>query len=198
MGFPDSSVGKESAYNAGDPGSIPGSERSAGEWIGVPSGSAGKESACNAGNLGSIPGLGRSPGEGKDYPLQYSGLENSMDSIVHGVAKSRTQLSHFHLSSSNTPVGIIKWPLRTINQLLMERAGCSTYTQGVRRKETRHQQSSRTFLHSTECPPARVSPRASTPASPVRRPVQKKNKPGIRMPLLEEWISTGRVDVSTE
>ena len=43
-------------------------------------GSAGKESACNAWDLGSIPGLGRSPGEGKGYPLQYSGLENSMDS----------------------------------------------------------------------------------------------------------------------
>ena len=46
-----------------------------------PCGSAGKESACSAGDLGSIPGLGRSPGEGKGYPLQYSGLENSMDSI---------------------------------------------------------------------------------------------------------------------
>ena len=58
------------------------------------SGSAGNESACNAGDLGSIPGLGRSPGEG--YPLQYSGLENSMDCVVHGVAKSQTQLSDFH------------------------------------------------------------------------------------------------------
>ena len=60
-------------------------------------GSAVKESACNAGDLGSIPGLGRSPGEGKDYLLQYSGLENSMDYIDHGVAKSQTQLSDFHL-----------------------------------------------------------------------------------------------------
>ena len=42
-----------------------------------------------------IPGLGRSPGEGKGYPLQYSGLENSMDSIVHGVAKSQTGQSDF-------------------------------------------------------------------------------------------------------
>ena len=49
-----------------------------------PSGSAGKESVCNVGDLGSTPGLGRSPGEGNGYPLQYSGLENSMDSIVHG------------------------------------------------------------------------------------------------------------------
>ena len=57
---------------------------------GFPCGSAGKESACNAGDLGSIPGLVRSPGEGKGYPLQYSGLENSMDCIVHGVAKSQT------------------------------------------------------------------------------------------------------------
>ena len=55
-----------------------------------------KDSTCNEGDLGSIPGLGRSPGEGKGYPLQYSGLENSMDCIVHGVAKSRTQLSDFH------------------------------------------------------------------------------------------------------
>ena len=50
--------------------------------------SAGKESTCNVGDLGSTPGMGRSPGEGNDYPLQYSGLENSMDCIVHGVAKS--------------------------------------------------------------------------------------------------------------
>ena len=51
------------------------------------------------GDLGSIPGLGRSPGEGKGYPLQYSGLENSMDCIVHGVAKSQIQLSDFHFHS---------------------------------------------------------------------------------------------------
>ena len=50
--------------------------------------------------LGSIAGLGRSPGEGKGYPLQYSGLENSMDCIVHGVTKSQTQLSNFHFTSS--------------------------------------------------------------------------------------------------
>ena len=55
-----------------------------------------KKSACNVGDLGSIPGLGRSSGEGKGYPLQYSGLENSMDRKVHGVEKSRTQMSDFH------------------------------------------------------------------------------------------------------
>ena len=60
------------------------------------SGSADKESACNKGNQGSVPGLGRSVGEGKGYPLQYSGLENSMDCIVQGVAKSWTRLSNFH------------------------------------------------------------------------------------------------------
>ena len=59
-------------------------------FLGFPCGSAGKESACNEGDLGSIPGLGRFPGEGKGYPLQYSGLENSMDDIVCGVAKSQT------------------------------------------------------------------------------------------------------------
>ena len=66
--------------------------------MGFPCGSAGKASTCNAGDLGSIPGLGRSPGEGKGYPLQYSGLENSMDSIVHGVTKSQTRLSDFHFT----------------------------------------------------------------------------------------------------
>ena len=48
--------------------------------LGLPCGSVGKESTCIAGDLGLIHGLGRSPGEGKGYPLQYSGLENSMDS----------------------------------------------------------------------------------------------------------------------
>ena len=64
--------------------------------MGFPGSSAGKESACSAGGLGSVPGLGRSPGEGNGYPLQYSGLENSMDCIVHGVTKSQTGLSNFH------------------------------------------------------------------------------------------------------
>ena len=64
-----------------------------------PCGSAHKESACIEVDLGSIPGLGRFPGEGKGYPLQYSGLENSMDCIVHGTAKSRTRLSDFHFST---------------------------------------------------------------------------------------------------
>ena len=56
--------------------------------LGFPCGSAGKESTCNMGDLGLTPGLGRPLGEGKGYPLQRSGLENSMDCIVHGVAKS--------------------------------------------------------------------------------------------------------------
>ena len=53
-----------------------------------------KKSTCSVGDLGSIPGLGRSPGEG-GYSLQYSGLENSMDYIVHGITKSWTRLSDF-------------------------------------------------------------------------------------------------------
>ena len=55
-------------------------------------------SACNAGDPSSILGWGRYPGEGTGYPLQYSGLENSMDCLVHGVAKSRTWLSDFHFT----------------------------------------------------------------------------------------------------
>ena len=64
----------------------------------IPCGSAGEESACSAGDLGSIPGLGRSPGEGKGCPLQYSGLENSMDYIVHGVTKSWDTTEQLSLS----------------------------------------------------------------------------------------------------
>ena len=64
--------------------------------VGFPDNSVGKELACNAGDPDSIPGLGRSSGEGIGYPLQYSGLENSMDCIVHRVVKSWTQLCHLH------------------------------------------------------------------------------------------------------
>ena len=61
-----------------------------------PGTSAGKESTCKTGDPGSIPGLGRSAKEGNGYTLQNSGLENPMDSIIHGAAKSKTQLSDFH------------------------------------------------------------------------------------------------------
>ena len=60
-------------------------------------GSDGKESACNARDLGSIPRLGRSPEE-NGYPLQYSGLENFIYCIVHGVAKSWSELSDFYFT----------------------------------------------------------------------------------------------------
>ena len=65
-------------------------------FLGFPCGSAGKESTCNVGDLGPIPGLGRPPREGKVYPLQYSGLEHSLDCIVHEVTKSQTRQSNFH------------------------------------------------------------------------------------------------------
>ena len=64
-----------------------------------PCGSAGKEFTCNAGDLGSIPGLGKSPGEGNGYPLQHSGLENSMDCIIHGVEKELDMTEWLSLST---------------------------------------------------------------------------------------------------
>ena len=72
-------------------------------------GSEVKESSCNVGDLGSIPGSGRSPGEGNGHPLQYSCLENPMDggawwATVHGVAKSRTRLSDFTFTFTNTMI----------------------------------------------------------------------------------------------
>ena len=89
-------------------------------FVGFPGGSTGKESACNVGDLSSIPGLGRFPGEGNSCPLQYSGLENSMDCIAHGVAKSWTQLSDFH--------GPKCWRYRS-EQNKVRRLTCGSYFQ---------------------------------------------------------------------
>ena len=66
--------------------------------MGFPGGSVVKNLLANAGDVDSIPDLRRSPGEGNGNPLQYSCLRNPMDrgawwAVVHGVAKSRTQLS---------------------------------------------------------------------------------------------------------
>ena len=68
--------------------------------LGFPRGSASKESTCNVRDLGPIPGLGRSPEEGNSYTLQYSGLVNSMDCIVHGVTEPDTTDFHFHYTQS--------------------------------------------------------------------------------------------------
>ena len=73
-------------------------------FLGFPCGSAGKESICKVGDMDLIPELKRPPGEGKGYPLQYSGMENSMDSSVHGVSKSRKWLSHFPFPFQHSPV----------------------------------------------------------------------------------------------
>ena len=54
-----------------------------------------KESACSAGDLALIPGLRTSPGEGNGYPLQNSKDGGDLRTVVHGAAKTQTQLSHF-------------------------------------------------------------------------------------------------------
>ena len=110
-GFPGSSAGKESACNAGDPGSISQSGRSPGEGVGYPLqyswASLVTQLVKNLpGDLGSIPGLGRPPGEGNGYTFQYSDLENSMDCIVHGVTKSQTRQSDFHLLINGNFLGL--------------------------------------------------------------------------------------------
>ena len=86
IGFPGGSDGKESACNAGDPASIPGSGRSS---------EGRKESACSVRDPSSVPGLGRSPRWGNGYPLQYSCLENSIDrGYGPGVSESQTRLNN--------------------------------------------------------------------------------------------------------
>ena len=77
----------------------------------IPGGTSGKGPPAHAGDIrdaGSIPGSGRSPGEGKGYPLQYSGLENSMNYRVHGVAKNRIRLAKFHFH----------FPLRSVLEIV--------------------------------------------------------------------------------
>ena len=93
--------------------------------MGFPGGSAGKESACSVGDLGSIPGLGRSPGEGNGYPLQYSGLQNSMDCIVHGVAKSWTRLEWLLLSFTFFKL----CPMNPVSRYsgILEESSCTLY-----------------------------------------------------------------------
>ena len=98
MDLPDSSVGKESAHSAGDPGSIPGSGRSTGEGIGYPLQYSWASLVAQL--VKNPPAMQEtwirsldwedSPREGKGYPLQYSGLQNSMVCIVHGITKSHT------------------------------------------------------------------------------------------------------------
>ena len=98
QGFPDSSVGKESTCNAGDLGSIPGLGRSPGEGIGYPLQYSWNSLVAQL--VKNPPAMRKTwirplgwedPLEkGKCYPIQYSGLENSMDCILHGVAKSWT------------------------------------------------------------------------------------------------------------
>jgi len=103
-------------------------------FTGFPCDSVGKESTCNVGDLGLIPGLGRFPGEGKGYPLQYSGLENSMDSIVHGVTKSQTLMSdfdfHFHGITTKAEDMHILWISNSTPRYLLNRNAC-TWTRNI-------------------------------------------------------------------
>ena len=74
--------------------------------------SAGKESACNIGDPSSVPGLGRSSGEGNDNPLQYSGLGNSMDYMVHGSSKESG-----HDWATFTFIWLLQQPIKTLISL---------------------------------------------------------------------------------
>ena len=103
-GFLDSSVGKESTCNAGDPGSIPGSGRSVGEGIGYPLqyswASLVVQLVKNQPAMREtwVRSLGWEDPLEKGKATHFSILENSMDCIVHGVAKSWTRLSNVHFN----------------------------------------------------------------------------------------------------
>ena len=96
--------------------------------LGFPHSSVGRESTCNARDPGLIPGSGRSPGEGIGYPFQYSDLEkNSMDSIVHGVAKSWTQLSDLH----SLRLLRVPWIARRQNQSILKEINPEYSSEGL-------------------------------------------------------------------
>ena len=111
--------------------------------MGFSGGSDGKESAYDMGDLGSVPELGRSPGEGNSYPLWYSGLENSIDrgawqATVHGVTKSRAQLSDFQFHFHSVVVRKDAWwdfnfleftKVWYVAQYMICPGKCSMYTQ---------------------------------------------------------------------
>ena len=92
--------------------------------MGFPGGSAGKESACNVRDLSVIPGLRRSPGEENGYPLQYSGLENSKDYIVHGGEGNGTPLQY---SCLENPMDGGAWQA-TVHGIAKSRARLSDFT----------------------------------------------------------------------
>ena len=68
-------------------------------FLDFPGSSVGKEFDCILGDPGSIPGSGKSARKGIGYPLQDSGLENSMDCIVHGVTRNQIRLGKFRFLS---------------------------------------------------------------------------------------------------
>ena len=90
------------------------------DFLGSSGGSDGKESACNAGDLGSIPELGRSPRGGHGNPLQYSCLENSMDSpwgrkeLDNRVAKHSTAHGGLDISRGFCSAGPFGIPISSI------------------------------------------------------------------------------------
>ena len=98
LGFLSSSAGKESAFNEGNPGSIPELGRSPGEGKGYPLQyswvSPVAQLVKNPPTLWEtwVQSLGWEDPleEGTGYPLHYDGLENSMDCVVHGVGMKTT------------------------------------------------------------------------------------------------------------
>ena len=107
MGFSGSSAVKESTCIAEAPGSTPRPGRSSGEGIDYPLEYSWASLVVQlVKNSPAVPETWiRSLGwedpleKRKATPLQYSGLENSMDCIVHRVTKSRTRLNNFHFIS---------------------------------------------------------------------------------------------------
>ena len=124
-GFPHSSVCKESACNGRDPDLIPEAGRSSREGIGYP---LQYSWASSVAQLVTNPSAMQETWvqsldwedpleKGKAYPFQYSGLENSMDCIIHGVAKSQTRMSDFHFHFHTPNIGVPQYTRQMLTSL---------------------------------------------------------------------------------
>ena len=101
--------------------------------MGFPCGSAGKESACNAGDLGSIPGLGDPLEKGTSTHSSILPWRiHSIDCIVHGVTKNRTQLSELHLAMAVSQTFLVLDDLASFEEC------CSPFYRMVHLSDLRH------------------------------------------------------------
>ena len=147
----------------------------------------------DAGGPGSIPGLGRSNGEGTGYPLQYSDLETSMDSTVHGITKSQTWLSDFHFTSLQIVYLRLKVDLPmpvslSVNQGLITVPNFTGWSWGLN-KLTYEEPLQQYQAHSKDAAAAKSLQSCPTLCDPIDVSPPGSAIPGILQARTLEWVA---------